>query len=176
LKKNSNTNGFKSIVDSIGFEPKWVWTGGELALKQIFSKVLWTAGELYLLLHILEIINNVKRDKMSGLLILIYIIILLVIGIVFLYKGFVLKKKNPDKKRWKIFLLLGCLFTFFLPGLIIIFYFYYRGAYVVICYEQVAEEIGLASTSIAVRKELFNKFLKKNKISQKIYNKIYNGD
>lgn len=113
---------------------------------------------------------------MSDLIILVYFIISLVIGIVFLYKGFILKKKNPNKNLWKIFLLLGCLFTFFLPGLIIIFYFYYREAYVVMCYEQVAEEIGLASTSIAVRKELVNKFLKENKISQRIYNKIYKGD
>lgn len=113
---------------------------------------------------------------MSDLLIWVYIIISLVIGMIFLYKGFILKKKNPNKNLWKIFVLLGSLFTFIIPGVIIFLYFYYREAYMITCYEQVAQEIGLASTSITVRKELFNKFLRENKIKQTIYNKIYKGD
>lgn len=113
---------------------------------------------------------------MSDVLILIYIVISLFTGVLFFYKGFNLKNKSPNRNLWKLFLFLGCLFTFIIPAIIIFFYFYYRRTYTIMCYEMVAKEIGLASTSIAVRKDLFNKFLKDNKISQKIYNKIYKVD
>ena len=114
---------------------------------------------------------------MSDLLILIYIIISILVGIPCLYKGFVLKKKTQEKNLWKLFLLLGSLFTLIVPGIIIFFYFYMKKeAMTIMCYKPLAKSIGIASTNIAIRKGLFNKFLKDNKINQRIYNKIYRGD
>ena len=107
---------------------------------------------------------------MSDLLILIYILISLAIGMPCLYKGFVLKKKTPRSRTWKILLFLGALFTFVIPGIIILLYFYSRTA--VTCYIAVANSLGITSTGIVVRERLAKKFLKENKISSSVYEKI----
>lgn len=100
-------------------------------------------------------------------LLFVFLIVPLGIGIYCLKKFSYYKKKEPNGLKWKIYLILGSILTFIIPG--IIAFILVSSLFWVTCYLPMLPN-SVSSVLLVSRKELLEKYRKK--IGNKIYGKI----
>lgn len=102
----------------------------------------------------------------------VFVWLSIIIGLVCFYLSYRYNKKSSKNGKWKLFFVLGCVFTLVVPLILYYLYKMFRTP-IVTCYMVGPGFSALISPGLLkMRKNLLEKHLKENKISNSVYEKI----